>query len=178
VSSQYEWIRETVCQYSQTAPTSFQCDATSSNVTGVGFLSDEDESDEFQSYVTLEISLDEKPEEFSWIVSPFLSGKNINQVAATIPPGFYSGYSNYTFHHKIQVSHDHFYRISLRDSLGDGMMGYVAVYRGMALMSNLIMHEQLFYDKNRANTKRLDHAFYTGLVPQNYFSLKIKVRHV
>ena len=122
--------------------------------------------------------MDEKPEEFSWMVSPLLSGKNSSQVVAAIPTGFYSGYSNFSFHHKLQVSHDSFYRISLRDSFGDGMKGYVAVYRGPALMSNLIMYERSFYDENRASVKRLDHAFYTGIDPQSYFSLKIKVRNL
>lgn len=178
VSSQYGWIRETVCQYSQTAPTIFKCDEiSSSNFTGLGFLSEDDESDEFP-YVTLEVSLDEKPEEFSWVVSPLISGRKSSQVAATIPPRFYSGYPNYTFHHKLQLSHDNFYRISLRDSLGDGMKGYVAVYRGKALLSNLIMHEQLFHGENGATTTRSDHGFYTGLNPQNFFSLKIKVRRL
>lgn len=176
VSSQYEWIRGTVCQYSHTAPTSFNCDETINyNFTGVGLLSDDNESVGLQPYVTLELSLDEKPEEFSWVVSPLLPGRPMNQLVAIVPPGFYSGFSNYTFHHKLLVSQDNFYRISLRDSFGDGMKGYVAVYRGKALMTNLIMHERLFYDENRANMT-LDHAFYTGRDPQNFFSLKIKVR--
>ncbi len=175
VSSQYGWIRETLCQYSQKAPTIFKCDETSSsNFTGLEFPSEDDESDEFP-YVTVEISLGDKPEEFSWMVSPLHSGKKSSQVAATIPSGFYSGYSNYTFHHKLKLSHDNFYRISLHDS-GGGMKGYVAVYRGKALMTNLIMHEQLFHDENGATVTRSDHAFYTGLNPQNFFSLKIKVR--
>jgi hypothetical protein len=179
VSSQYEWIRGTVCQYSHTAPTSFNCDETINyNFTGVGLLSDDNESVGLQPYVTLELSLDEKPEEFSWVVSPLLPGRPMNQLVAIVPPGFYSGFSNYTFHHKLLVSQDNFYRISLRDSFGDGMKGYVAVYRGKALMSNLIMHERLFYDENRATATRLDHAFYTGRDPQNYFSLKIKVRRL
>ena len=95
---------------------------------------------------------------------------------ATVPPGFYSGYSNYTLHHKLQLNADQFYRISLRDSFGDGMKGYVAMYRGKALLSNLIMMERNFHDEARTDFKRLDHAIYTGENPPSFFTLAIKVR--
>lgn len=124
--------------------------------------------------MTLEVSLDEQPEEFSWLVST-IKGEN-SQMLATIPPGFYSGYANYTFHHKLQVNPDQFYRISLRDTFGDGLKGYAAVYRGsVPILSSLIMYERLFYDADRTDVKRIDHAFYTGKEPLNYFSLSIKV---
>ncbi len=95
---------------------------------------------------------------------------------ATVPPGFYTGYSNYTFHHKLQLNADQFYRISLRDSLGDGMRGYVAMYREEALLSHLIMMEREFYDDSRTDFKRLDHAIYAGENPPSFFTLSIKVR--
>ncbi|KAL9189739.1 hypothetical protein ACHAXT_009414 [Thalassiosira profunda] len=173
VSSQYEWIRETVCRHSANAPEGFECDESSGTQTGLAFPLQEDESDKGKSSVTLEISLDEQPEEFSWLVST-LSGES-SQMVASVPPGFYSGYKSYTFHHKLYVDPDEFYRISLRDSFGDGLSGYVAVYRtGIPILSNLLMYEHLFYDKDRTDVKKIDHAFYTGKEAPNYFSLAIK----
>ncbi|KAL7539929.1 hypothetical protein ACHAXR_009709 [Thalassiosira sp. AJA248-18] len=170
VSSQYYWIRQTVCRHSSVAPDSFECDELGeSGSNGPAFPL---ESDDNKS-VTLEVSLDEQPEEFSWIVST-LSGET-SQMVAAIPPGFYSGFTSYTFHHKLQVNPNQFYRISLRDTFGDGLQGYVAVYRGsVPILSNLIMYEKLFYDKDGADNKKVDHAFYTGKDPLNYFSLAIK----
>ncbi|KAL7540363.1 hypothetical protein ACHAWF_006660 [Thalassiosira exigua] len=172
ISSQYEWIRSTVCQHagSGLAPDSFDCG--SNGATGALFSVDEN-SDEFRSSVTLEVSLDEQPEEFSWMVST-LTGQT-SQFVAAIPPGFYSGYKNYTFHHKLQTSPDQFYRISLRDTFGDGLKGYVAVYRGtVPILSHLLMHEHLFHDEDGTDVKRSDHAFYTGKEPQKYLTLSIK----
>lgn len=175
VSSQYEWIRESVCTHSVSAPDSFECEESSgSGGAGAGFpIMEEDNDDPNKSYVTLEVSLDEQPSEFSWMVST-LSGQS-SQLVAAIPPGFYSGYANYTFHHKLQVGPNQFYRISLRDTFGDGLKGYTAVYRGsVPILSNLIMYERLFYDKDRTDVKRIDHAFYTGKEPPAYFSLAIR----
>jgi hypothetical protein len=142
---------------------------------GTTFSPDDDEI-EFGGdlYVTLEVSLDEQPEEFSWAIST-LSGSGGAQMIATVPPGFYTDYSNYTYHHKLQVNPDQFYRISLRDSFGDGMGGYVAVYRGKALLSHLIMMEREFYDDARTDFKRLDHAIYAGENPPSFFTLSIMV---
>jgi hypothetical protein len=172
VSSQYDWIRETVCQHSREAPDSFGC---SGGINGTGPPQEEEVEFGGEPYLTLEVSLDEQPEEFSWILSS-LSGEGGARMIATVPPGFYAGYSRYTFHHKIQVNPNQFYRISLRDSFGDGMKGYVAVYRGKALLSNLIMMERQFFDEARTDFKRLDHAIYAGENPPSFFSLEIKVR--
>jgi len=166
VSSQYDWIRETVCSQSLSAPESFDCGESSGPNLGFPL---KDESDGSKSYVTLEVSLDEQPEEFSWIVSN-LSSQSSNMVA-TIPPGFYTGYKNYTFHHKLEVNPDQFYRFSLRDTFGDGMKGYAAVYRGsVPILSNLIMYEHY---EDKTDVKKIDHAFYTGKQPPVIFSLSI-----
>lgn len=170
VSSQYDWIRETVCSQSLSAPESFECDKSGgSNGTVAGFSLTEDDDDESKSYVTLEVSLDEQPEEFSWLVSNLSTQSS--QMVATIPPGFYSGYTNYTFHHKLEVNPNQFYRISLRDTFGDGLKGYAAVYRGsVPILSALIMYEHY---QDMTDVKRIDHAFYTGKDPTSFFSLAI-----
>ena len=174
ISSQYEWIRKSVCKHSGSPPDAFNCDGLSpdeSESAAPAFPLPQDDEDEASS-VTLEVSLDEQPEEFSWLVST-IKGAN-SQMVAAIPPGFYSGYTNYTFHHKLKVEPDSFYRISLFDKFGDGLKGYVAVYRGsVPILSNLITYERLFYDKDRTDLKRIDHAFYTGKEPKNVFSLEI-----
>ncbi len=176
VSSQYEWIRETVCRHSREPPDYFGCNemdiVPGSNAT----VSPNDDEIEFggEPYVTLEVSLDEQPEEFSWAIST-LSGPGGATMIATVPPGFYTGYSNYTYHHKLQVNPDQFYRISLRDSFGDGMGGYVAVYRGKAFLSHLIMMERNFYDDTSTDFKRLDHVIYAGENPPSFFTLSITV---
>lgn len=174
ISSQYEWIRKTTCQHSSLATEGFECNDTDDESSAGFAMSEEDEEeiDESQTYVTLEISLDDQPQEFSWMVST-LAGTS-SQMIATVPPGFYSGYTSYTFHHKLLVNDGQFYRISLRDTFGDGLKGYVAVYRGtVPILSHLIMYERLFYDEDRTDFKRIDHAFFTGSVPPNYFSLAI-----
>ena len=141
---------------------------------GGGFPLIEEDPNDDKSYVILEVSLDDRPQEFSWMVST-LSGST-SQLVSMVPPNFYTGYTNYTFHHKLQVNPDSFYRISLRDTFGDGFNGYAAVYRGsIPILSNLIMYEDMFYDMDGGtDLKRLDHAFYTGKEPQNYFTLAIK----
>ncbi len=167
MSSQYNWIRENVCCHTSYPRDDFECDKVNCDESGGGFTLEED-TDDPSTYVTIEVSLDEQPEEFSWMVTT-LNGYN-DQVVATVPPGFYTGYSNYTFHHKIKVGPNRFYKISLRDTFGDGLKGYVAVYRGgRPILSHLIMYERLFTD-----TKKIDHAFYTGKEPSNYFSLAIQ----
>ena len=171
ISSQYEWIRETVCNHTSYAPESFQC-GNSGGAGGSAFLQD-DAPPDGKKYVTLEVSLDEQPEEFSWVVST-IEGES-SRMVASVPPHFYAGYVNYTFHHKLEVNPNQFYRISLRDKFGDGLKGYVAVYRGsVPILNNLIMYESLFYDKDSTDNKRIDHAFYTGEFTPAYFSLAIR----
>lgn len=172
VSSQYEWIRRTICLHSSEPPEIYDCGEISDEGGTAGPVFPMLEDDGSRSSVTLEVSLDEQPHEFSWMVST-LSGKS-GQMVSAVPPGFYSGYKNYTFHHKLEVNPDQFYRISLRDSFGDGLKGYVAVYRGVPILSNLIMYERLFYDEDSTDIKRKDHAFYTGKDPLSYFSLQIR----
>lgn len=174
VSSQMEWIKDVVCEHSQLAPESFGCDEASSESSDFPTtfpLPEEEEEGGVSPYLTLEVSLDGEPQEFSWIVSSLTGQK---QVLATVPPGFYTGYSNFTFHHRLKVDPTQFYKISLRDNFGDGLKGYVAVYRGAtARLTNLIMYEPLFYDPDTMDAKSVDHAFYAGKDPPSFFSLAI-----
>lgn len=127
--------------------------------------------------MTLEVSLDEQPKEFSWVVMTLNDGgATNNQVVASLPTGFYTGYSKYTFQHRLQVKSDQFYKVSLRDSFGDGLKGYVAAYRGsVAILGNLIMYEPLFYEADSSDLTRVEHAFYAGRDPPNYLSLAINL---
>lgn len=166
VSSQYQWIRDTVCEHTTVPPEVFDCGEASGS--GVQFPLLEGDYDKSKTYVTLEVSLDEQPEETSWMVTT-LSGQP-GHLVATVPPNFYAGYTNYTFHHRIEVEPDQFYRLSLRDSFGDGLKGYAAVYRGsVPILSNLITYENLF-----VGSKKVDHAFFTGKEPLSYYSLVLQ----
>lgn len=155
-----------VCEHSVAPPESFECE-------GGGAASNSTESIANEGVVTVEVRLDETPNEFSWVMTTLNGGKN-NQVVASLPAGFYHKYSNYTFQHRVQVQPDTFYRISLRDKFGDGLNGYVAVYRGSVTTSgNLIMYESAFYDKDKGGKTRRDYAFYNGKDPESYFTLAI-----
>lgn len=172
VSSQYEWIRMVVCQHSLSPPASFNCDDLDANSMAAQFnpVSVEDE-DQYKSFVTLEVSLDAQPQDFSWAVTNLETGK----VISSIPPMFYHGYANHTFHHKVRVQPDQFFKISLRDESGDGSKGYAAIYRGGApILSNLIMYDNVFHGDAVKGLTTKDHAFYVGTEPPNYVSLVIK----
>ena len=172
VSSQYEWIRMGVCQHSLSPPASFNCDdLDTSNTTGAQYYPLEDE-DQSKSFVTLEVSLDTKPEDFSWALTNLETGK----VISSIPPMFYHGFANHTFRHKVGVEPDQFFKISLRDKNGDGSRGYAAIYRGGApILSNLIMYDNVFRGDGTEGLTTKDHAFYVGTEPpKNYLSLVIK----
>ena len=204
ISSQYNWIRDTVCLHSRDPPDSFDCDNITSSKP---IINDEDNNIDDNNYdgmpyITLEINLDEQPEEFSWTLyamssSGMVSGsqqqqqqqkqQTNNNIIASVPPGFYTGYTNYTFHHKILVKENEFYHITLRDTTGDGMYGYVAVYRGNALLSNLVMMDRTFHPSSLTSTSssssstssmttynKVDHAIYTGSNPTHYFTLVLK----
>ena len=196
VSSQYEWIRQQICINSDDPPATYKCDELSEEELsgGVQFPVEEEEATDGKTFLTVEVALDSKPQvcrsfvaftpllaiyscrapqDFSWIIST-LSSSNGQSVTA-IPPGFYSKeFANYAFHHKLEVNIDEFYRISLRDKQGDGLSGFVAVYRGsVPILSNLIMYEKLFYKSSGSDMTRVDHAFYTGKDPPNFFSLKL-----
>jgi len=174
VSSQYEWIRKTVCVHSSQAPESFKCNELSPEDLeggGIKFPVEEEEIDGDKTFVTVEVALDDKPEDFSWLVSTLASN---GQSVATVPPGFYAGYANFAFHHKLEVKTNQFYRISLRDKEGDGLSGYVAVYRGsVPILSNLIMYDKLFYKAGGTDLTRADHAFYTGKELPNFYTLSL-----
>ena len=176
ISAQYQWIRESICRHSNSAPESFDCASLGQDDSDAdtGPILEEDPNDG-KSYVVLEVSLDDRPQEFSWVVSTLTSPGQPSQMVSSLPPGFYTGYPNYTFHHKLQVNPDSFYRISLRDTFGDGLSGYAAVYRSsIPILSNLILYESGFYDKDRTDLNKVDHAFYTGKDPIHYFTLRIK----
>eukprot|EP00804_Cyclotella_cryptica_P020213 CCRYP_010909-RB/>CCRYP_010909-RB protein AED:0.05 eAED:0.05 QI:308/1/1/1/0.66/0.57/7/705/511 len=174
VSSQYDWIKETVCEHSVAPPESFGCKGGAGG-TNNGTSAESLEGEVETSMVTVEVRLDEQPNEFSWIASTLNGGGySNNQVVASLPSGFYGGHSNYTFQHKIPVRPNQFYRISLRDKFGDGLKGYVAVYRGsVTTTGNLIMYEPSFYDQDSGGKMRLDHAFYSGTAPRAFLSLAI-----
>ncbi len=170
VSSQYEWIRIEVCKHSL-APTSFNCDDLDASSMAAQYypVSVEDE-DQYKSFVTLEVSLDAQPQDFSWAVTNLETGK----VISSIPPMFYYGYANHTFHHKVRVQPDQFFKISLRDESGDGSKGFAAIYRGGApILSNLIMYDNVFRGDAVKGLTTKDHAFYVGTEPPNYLSLVI-----
>jgi trypsin len=171
VSSQYEWIQMGVCQHSISPPANFNCDDVDINATAAQYNPGSvEEDDQYKSFLTLEISLDAQPQEFSWALTD-MNGKFI----ASIPPMFYYGHANYTFHHKVGVERDQFFKISLRDQSGNGSKGYVAIYRGGApMLSNLIMYDNLFRGSAVKGLVTKDHAFYAGKKPPNYFSLVIK----
>ena len=172
VSSQYEWIQMGVCQHSLSPPDSFNCEDVDINATAAQYfpVSVEDD-DQYKSFVTLEISLDAQPRDFSWSLTSLATGK----VIASIPPMFYYGYANYTFHHKVGVEKDQFYKITLRDQRGDGLEGYVAIYRGGApILSNLIMYDNIFRGAAAKGVVTKNHAFYAGKEPPNFFSLVIR----
>ena len=75
ISSQYQWIRENVCRHSNSAPDSFDCDSLTGggDDTDAGFPILEEDANDDKSYVVLEISLDDEPQEFSWIVTSMAS---------------------------------------------------------------------------------------------------------
>ena len=172
VSSAYDWIQMNVCQHSLSPPDSFNCVDVDINATAAQNYPLSVEGDnQYISFVTVEISLDDKPQEFSWAITSLSSGK----VIASTPPMLYHGYANYTFHHKVEVELDQFYRISLRDQSGDGLKGYVAIYRGgNSILSNLIMYDNVFRGAAVKGIVTKDHIFYTGKEPPNYISLVIK----
>ena len=174
VSSQFDWIQETVCEHSVAPPESFSCKGGGGGINN-DTSTESLEGDVGVSSVTVEVRLDEQSTEFSWIVSTLHGGGySNNQVVASLPSGFYGGHSNYTFQHKIQVRPNQFYRISLRDKFGDGLKGYVAVYRGsVTTTGNLIMYEPSFYDQDSGGKMRSDHAFYSGKDPMTFLSLAI-----
>jgi secreted trypsin-like serine protease len=171
VSSQYEWIQMGVCKHSISPPANFNCDDVDINATAAQYNPvSVEEDDQYKSFLTLEISLDAQPQEFSWTLTN-MNGK----VIASIPPMFYYGYANYTFHHRVGVERDQFFKINLRDQSGDGLKGYVAIYRGGApILSNLIMYDNVFRGSAVKEVATKDHAFYAGKEPPNYFSLVIK----
>ena len=160
-----------VCTYSIDPPESFGCKGGGNNSTS---SSEYEETDDI-AFITVEVRLDEQPKEFSWIVSTLNGGGGpSNQVVATLPSGFYHGYSNYTFQHKVQVKPNQFYRMSLRDKFGDGLRGYVAVYRGsVATTGNLIMYEPSFYDEDNSDMVKSDYGFYSGKEIESFLSLAI-----
>jgi len=171
VSSQYEWIRMSVCQHSISPPDKFNCEDLDINATAAQYYPVSVEDEDHKSFVTLEVSLDAQPQEFSWAMSAMETGK----VISSIPPMFYYGYANHTFHHKVRVEPDQFYKISLRDESGDGLKGYAGIYRGGApILSNLIMYDNVFRGEAVKGLTTKDHAFYVGADPPNYLSLVIK----
>lgn len=158
-----------VCEHSVAPPESFGCQGGGNNNTSSG--SEDDDA----VFVTVEVRLDEQPKEFSWIVTTLNGGGfSTNQVVASMPAGFYHGYSNYTFQHKVQVKPNQFYRMSLRDKFGDGLKGYVAVYRGsVATTRNLVMYEPTFYDADTGGKLRSDYGFFSGKETDAFLSLAI-----
>jgi hypothetical protein len=170
VSSQYDWINEMVCEHSTAPPESFGCAGGGNNNTST----ESDETDD-TTVVTVEVWLDDKPKEFSWIMSTLNGGGfSSNQVVASIPSGYYHDWSNFTFQHKVQVKPNQFYRMSLRDKFGDGLRGYVAVYRGsVATTGNLIMYEPSFYNSDTGGKLRSDYGFFSGKEADSFLSLTI-----
>lgn len=171
VSSQYDWIRMEVCKHSLSPPASFNCDDLDASSMAAQYypVSVEDE-DQYKSFVTLEVSLDAQPQDFSWAVTNLETGK----VISSIPPMFYYGFANHTFHHKVRVQPDQFFKISLRDESGDGSKGFAAIYRGGApILSNLIMYDNVFRGDAVKGLTTKDHAFYVGTEPPSYLSLVI-----
>lgn len=170
VSSQYDWINEMVCEHSTAPPESFGCTGGGNNNTST---EPDDAGD--TTVVTVEVRLDEQPKEFSWILLTLNGGGfSNNQVVASMPSGYYHGWSNFTFQHKVQVKPNQFYRMSLRDKFGDGLNGYVAVYRGsVATTGNLIMYEPSFYNPDAGGKLRSDYGFFSGKETDAFLSLAI-----
>lgn len=158
-----------VCEHSVAPPESFGCTGGGNNNTSF------EAEDGSAAFITVEVRLDEQPKEFSWIVTTLNGGGfSSNQVVASLPSGYYHGYSNYTFQHKVQVKPSQFYRMSLRDKFGDGMKGYVAVYRGsVPTTGNLIMYEPSFYDADAGDKLRSDYGFFSGKEIGAFLSLAI-----
>ncbi|KAL7469802.1 hypothetical protein ACHAXS_010065 [Conticribra weissflogii] len=130
--------------------------------------------DPTKHYLTLELALDAQPHQTSWILSSLFQTPQQPRppIVATVPTGFYAGYPNHAFHHKLEIPDPHqFYRLRLLDAAADGMDddGYVAVYRGSEpIAANLLAYDPLF----RGGERSL--AVYPGEASPSYFTLAIR----
>ncbi|KAL7520974.1 hypothetical protein ACHAWX_005661 [Stephanocyclus meneghinianus] len=172
VSSQYSWLRSTICTYSDSPPSYLGCEAGSSPSSALSSPATTPSAttqQDSEGLITIFVETDPlTPQDLGWDLSSVSTGETIDSRAI----GFYANKYKEAFRHEVLVDPEQFYKLTIYDEVGDGFLGYVAVFKGTSyVMNDVLVLEPGF---SSVSGKSLTHGFYVGSSPPRILTLELE----
>eukprot|EP00804_Cyclotella_cryptica_P004264 CCRYP_013466-RH/>CCRYP_013466-RH protein AED:0.41 eAED:0.37 QI:0/-1/0/1/-1/1/1/0/217 len=171
ISSQYAWLRSTICTNSNSPPSYLGCSGASlsSAQSNPAPTPSPITQQDTEGLITIFVETDPlNPQDLGWELSSVSDGETVDSRAI----GFYANKYKEAFRHEVLVDPEQFYKLTIYDKKGDGFLGYVAVFKGRSyVMSDVLVLEPGF---SSVSGKSVTHGFYVGSSPSRILTLDLK----
>lgn len=166
VSSQYNWLKTTICANSNSPPAYLDC--TTNYVANNPPTASPTTEKEGKGLITIFVETDPlNPQDLGWKLTSHPDGNTIDSRAV----GYYTDQYQEAFRHEVLVDPEQFYRLTIYDQKGDGFLGYMAVFKGRSyIMNDVLVLEPGF---TSISGKSVSHGFYVGSNPERTLTLDI-----
>ncbi|KAL7504066.1 hypothetical protein ACHAXN_002079 [Cyclotella atomus] len=166
VSSQYDWLKTTICSNSKSPPDYLGCTPNyfANNSPTVSPTT----KTEGEGLITIFVETDPlNPQDLGWKLTSHPEGDTIDSRAV----GSYADQYQEAFRHEVLVDPEKFYRLTIYDQKGDGFLGYIAVFKGRSyIMNDVLVLEPGF---TSVSGRSVSHGFYVGSNPERTLTLDL-----
>jgi len=178
VSAQYDWIRNTVCEMSRDPPRWYDCPTPSPVPVTPSPSRSPIPHDKLQ--LSIDIELDEYPEETGWVLSTLPDNDDEDGVDASSeevvyakPIGSYAASdAGAVLQYRVLVDAEGWYNLTIYDSAGNGFAGTLDVEldAGVQSESRSLVKEPGFTE---VSGNAVSYAMYVGSSPPRYLTLNL-----
>mmetsp|Transcript_14259 Transcript_14259/g.29382 ORF Transcript_14259/g.29382 Transcript_14259/m.29382 type:complete len:928 (+) Transcript_14259:134-2917(+) len=172
LSSQYYWLKDSICQNSNSPPEYLDCDPND----GPGGVTITEaptpspiSAEELEGLITIFVQTDPvSPEDLGWELSSVPDG----EIIESAPVGYYAGMYQEALMHEVIVDPENFYRLTIYDDKSDGFLGFMTVFRGRSYVTaDTLVLEPGF---SSISGPSVDHGFYVGDDPPMTLTLDLE----
>jgi hypothetical protein len=171
ISSQYSWLKSTICSNSASPPAYLGCTSSS----GASVVSSKPPTaspitqQELEGLITVFVETDPyNPQDLGWELSSVADGTIIDSRST----GYYANQYQEAVRHEVIVDPEQFYKLTIYDQAGDGFLGYMAVFKGRSyFMADVLVLEPGF---SSVSGNSVGHGFYVGSSPERTLTLDLQ----
>ena len=142
ISSQYDWMRNTICENSMSPPEYLNCDPIS---TGGGITNEPTPSpvtaQQLKGLITIFVETDPtNPEDLGWELTSVPDG----EVVQSAPVGYYAGRFQEALMHEVIVDPENFYKLTIYDNKSEFIFVHCLILRTASLLKNFLLKPLCF----------------------------------